>query len=712
MYFIRHFTTLYHITLVAHGVFINPGLPVDDYAELGDLQLAFMAPLYLSSEEVQCRAEFYPSTVQDAQAARWAVHLVNADPDILPNITLGIILLNDCARGSVILARAMQLLPRTSCYQATSCEDGWKYPVQPPWLTDEGLPAYDNVIAVIGPPVSSRSILTASLLAAFELPQISHAATSDELSDKATYPYFSRVIPPDRFQAQAMVSILVHHNWTYISTLNLGESYGRDGIEHVITHAREHGICVAYSGEFHNEADDAVFDDLVVKLTNHPKARVVILFMHEDHMRKLYLALDRQNQTQSFIFIAPDSFVSYAYTGIEKLFLGTFAIQPKYASVSSYNKYFDTLPIWRDEAKNFWEGVFIEDDVCFRDNSSCSQYKKVTDVENFFWSELAPGVIDSVLTLSNALDSLIRTKCPGAFQDKSLLKKCVIGKDYLKFIRNVDFEGAAQHIKFDENGDILGGYDITYFRERKDGTLGNVVIGGWSRLTETVELDDSLIDWYLINKSDDSDVPESVCAKPCGLGEFYIQGEKVCCWQCRRCRDYERVRDDLQGCETCPELTWPDQQNFTSCDPIPPTYMMWTDSLAIGLETLSAAGLLATIFIALIFIIHHNKKVIRGSSRELMVPITIGMFTAFLTVFAYLVKPTDWSCYCNYFGFHLSCTLIFGPLFLKTLRLYRIFAAAEKCETRVAMVSSNSQIAITLLIIVIEVGKPGNYKYS
>ena len=245
------FLHLFHLFLIANGVFINPDLPVDDHAYLGDLQLAIILPLYISSAEKPCRSELFPNSVQNAQASKWAVDKVNANSDLLPNVTLGIIFLNDCARGSVALARATQILPRRSCYKSASapCGNNEEFPVQEPWISDAGLPSYDNVIGVIGPEVSSRSILTASLFGAYNIPQISFAATADALSDKATYPFFSRVIPPNKFQAEAMVSLLVYFNWTYISTLNLAEDYGRNGINNVITHSKKNGICIAYSGE-------------------------------------------------------------------------------------------------------------------------------------------------------------------------------------------------------------------------------------------------------------------------------------------------------------------------------------------------------------------------------------------------------------------------------------------------------------------------------
>ena len=60
----------------------------------------------------------------------------------------------------------------------------------------------------------------------FQIPQISYASTSTELSDKTRFEYFSRVVPPDNFQAQAMVEIVKAMGWKYVSTLAVEGGYG------------------------------------------------------------------------------------------------------------------------------------------------------------------------------------------------------------------------------------------------------------------------------------------------------------------------------------------------------------------------------------------------------------------------------------------------------------------------------------------------------
>jgi len=65
----------------------------------------------------------------------------------------------------------------------------------------------------------------------FQIPQISYASTGVELSDKTRFEYFSRVVPPDSYQAQALVDLVKAFGWNYVSTLADEGNYGEKGIE-------------------------------------------------------------------------------------------------------------------------------------------------------------------------------------------------------------------------------------------------------------------------------------------------------------------------------------------------------------------------------------------------------------------------------------------------------------------------------------------------
>ncbi|GAA6100295.1 glutamate receptor, metabotropic 8b isoform X1 [Tachysurus ichikawai] len=73
------------------------------------------------------------------------------------------------------------------------------------------------------------------------IPQISYASTAPELSDNSRYDFFSRVVPPDSYQAQAMLDIVLAMGWNYVSTLASEGNYGESGVEAFVQISRETG---------------------------------------------------------------------------------------------------------------------------------------------------------------------------------------------------------------------------------------------------------------------------------------------------------------------------------------------------------------------------------------------------------------------------------------------------------------------------------------
>ncbi|RWS25565.1 metabotropic glutamate receptor 7-like protein, partial [Leptotrombidium deliense] len=120
-----------------------------------------------------------------------------------------------------------------------------------------------------------------------KIPQISYASTSVELSDKSRFGFFSRVVPPDNFQAQVMVDIVKLLHWTYVSTVAEEGDYGEKGIEAFKTLASKEGICIAEAAKIGRNAKPEEFAAIIQQLISKPNARTVVLFVDEDNCRKL-----------------------------------------------------------------------------------------------------------------------------------------------------------------------------------------------------------------------------------------------------------------------------------------------------------------------------------------------------------------------------------------------------------------------------------------
>ncbi|XP_023480512.1 metabotropic glutamate receptor 4 isoform X3 [Equus przewalskii] len=198
----------------------------------GDITLGGLFPVHgRGSEGKACGELKKEKGIHRLEAMLFALDRINNDPDLLPNITLGARILDTCSRDTHALEQSLTFVQALIEKDGTEvrCGSGG-----PPIITKP-----ERVVGVIGASGSSVSIMVANILRLFKIPQISYASTAPDLSDNSRYDFFSRVVPSDTYQAQAMVDIVRALKWNYVSTLASEGSYGESGVEAFIQKSRE-----------------------------------------------------------------------------------------------------------------------------------------------------------------------------------------------------------------------------------------------------------------------------------------------------------------------------------------------------------------------------------------------------------------------------------------------------------------------------------------
>ncbi|XP_063626987.1 metabotropic glutamate receptor 5-like [Cydia splendana] len=93
------------------------------------------------------------------------------------------------------------------------------------WGRAPAPPERAPLLGVLGPGASAAAVQVQNLLQLFSIPQVSYSATSRELSDRARFATFFRVVPSDRHQARLLVALLRAHNWTYVHAVHTDGAY-------------------------------------------------------------------------------------------------------------------------------------------------------------------------------------------------------------------------------------------------------------------------------------------------------------------------------------------------------------------------------------------------------------------------------------------------------------------------------------------------------
>ena len=201
-----------------------------------DIILGGLLRVHKGDGNGKCGEIFLDKALEHLEAVLFAIDLVNNDPHVLPNITLGYDIRDTCISENIALDESIDFLLSSGRLQLESCKESQSN-------NDSTKPP---VIAVIGAIYSSVSIPVASVFRLFNMPQISFASTSPLLSNRDLYPYFYRTVPPDNYQAQAMIDLIVSFGWDYVSTIYSNNLSGQPGINEFHNLAKAKGVYIDF----------------------------------------------------------------------------------------------------------------------------------------------------------------------------------------------------------------------------------------------------------------------------------------------------------------------------------------------------------------------------------------------------------------------------------------------------------------------------------
>ncbi|XP_077985666.1 metabotropic glutamate receptor 8-like [Glandiceps talaboti] len=656
----------------------------------GDVILGGLFPVHSPGRGTPCGNVKEDQGIQRMEAMLYAVDKINADDSLLPNITIGTHILDTCSRDTLALEQAMQFVgPKMGHVdlENVQCPNGSDPMYSPP----------QPVVGVAGASSSSVSVMVANILGLFQIPQVSYASTSSELSDKSRYEYFSRVVPPDSYQAQTMVDVVQAFGWEYVSTVASEGNYGEGGVEAFTELAKETGICIARSEKIYSDSLDSAFDRIVRYLHEKTQARAVISFVNEDDLKQLLQATERNNMTGHFIWIASDSWGTKQspVKGQEHVAEGAITVLPKRIPLPGFENYFQSLNPGNNTRnpwfKEFWESHF----KCTFNRSVagdiCTGQEKISFQSGYKQEGLVQFVVDAILAFAHALQNMKDELCPDSDEYCEEMKS-KSGEYFLQYIRKVTFKGSANtDVRFNNKGDAPGNYDI-YQYQLVNNTWEYVPIGQW---VEDLDIDITKTLWGY-------DFPDSVCSHPCppGMAMKRNVGEK-CCWVCTKCEQHEYLLDE-STCEDCGLGNWPNDTR-TGCYEIPQEYMTWTSSWAIATGAFAITGIIFETLIFAVFVSYINTPLIRASGRELMFILLIGTFLCYSMTFVIMTKPSVIKCCLERLGLGLCLVTCYAALLTKTNRISRIFNQGMRSTIRPKYTSPRSQIIICSALISLQI---------
>uniref|UniRef100_A0A914GQ16 G-protein coupled receptors family 3 profile domain-containing protein n=1 Tax=Globodera rostochiensis TaxID=31243 RepID=A0A914GQ16_GLORO len=697
----------------------------------GDIQIGALFPMHRQIAGSEgCGAIWEQYGIQRAEIAMLTVQELNK---VLP-FRLGISIRDSCWTERIAMEQTIAFL-REGVTQCSCCQTA-------------GCQKKDNpVVAIVGPAKSSTTIAVQNLLQVFRIPQIGYSATTTDLSDKEQFGYYLRVVPSDAWQAMTINQLLMHFNWTYIAVVYSAGNYGEKGFEAMERLTRSGGsdVCIAHAQKVKSLGEPTEYRNALRALNQlSRRPQVIVCFCEGMALKRMFLAQKalrleasesaaaangnnttknrikgrgkRRYYQREFQWIGSDGWADRldVVEGVEEEAAGSFSIRIHSPNVRTFEPYYFALnphnhtrnPWFRE----FWQQKFKclltvpKDDTVSR---QCTGLESLAS--GYEQDPKLSQVINAIRVVGFALREMYNDKCPSSRQNVStsaLLNaqfespcpemETINGTLLFRYMMNVSFvDEFQQEISFDASGDPPAWYDIL-----------NYVGGDHFRLAgDFRQTSDGSHRLRMLQKKlmfyDKTDVmPESVCSKPCGIGQHRRQST-ACCWTCEDCLETQFVNASTSECNDCPLGQWPEQSHRQSCKTINNEYQSMAGPAQMAAIAFASVGILCTFLCILVFVNFNSTPVVKSTTRELSFIILGGIVVCYLCTYVLLAPASDVVCFFTRTVPPIAFSAIYSALFTKTNRIARILAGSKKriLTKKPRFLSTFSQVVITWALV-------------
>uniref|UniRef100_A0A8C2WTB6 G-protein coupled receptors family 3 profile domain-containing protein n=1 Tax=Cyclopterus lumpus TaxID=8103 RepID=A0A8C2WTB6_CYCLU len=610
--------------------------------------------------QLSCQG-FGTAGFRHAMTMAFAIDEINKKPNLLPNVTLGYSLYDNCATLVIGFSAALLL--------ASGQEEQF--------LLQEECLGTPPVLGIVGDSFSTFSIATSDVLGLFNLPIVSYYATCSCLSDRQRFPSFFRTIPSDAFQVRAMIKILKRFGWTWAGLLVSDDDYGLHVSQTFQSDlAQSGGGCLAYS-EILPWGENPAELKRIVEIMKRSTARVVIVFAHQIHVIQLMEEVVRENVT-GLQWIASEAWSAAAVLQTPRFMpylSGTLGIAIRRGEILGLR---DFLLRIRPDLHIISSSNTYGHKVCTGQEDLESVGTELLDV-----SDLRPeyNIYKAVYALAYALDDMLQCEPGrGPFSGHSCATLQILKPwQLIHYLEKVNFTTSfGDQVSFDENGDALPIYDVMNWLWLPDGRTKVQSVGLVKKLAskgEELTLDEEKIFWNFDSKQS----PLSVCSESCPPGTRMARkkGQPFCCFDCVPCSEGKFSNDtDSMECTSCPEDFWSNVQR-DHCIPKKTEFLSYHEPLGICLTTTSLLGTFICAVVLGIFTYHRSTPMVRANNSELSFLLLLSLKSCFLCSLLFIGRPSLWTCQLRHAAFGISFVLCVSCILVKTIVVLAVFKASK-----------------------------------
>ncbi|XP_061576360.1 extracellular calcium-sensing receptor-like [Cololabis saira] len=618
-------------------------------------------------DPLRCAGSIDARELRFSRAMIFALEEINNSTELLPGIRLGYQIHDSCSSVPVAVHAAFQLSNGLEpvFYTGANCSGSGS----------------GSVVGVVGESGSTPTIGMSRIFGAFNIPLVSHYATCACLSDKQQYPTFSRTIPSDQFQAEALVKLVKHFGWTWIGAVRSDSDYGNNGMASFLNAALKEGICVEYSESFYRTNKRSKIQR-IADVIRSSTAVVIVAFAATGDLKILLEELDRKpSSPRQWIgseawVTAPDLLRFHFCEGA----IG-FGI-PKSVIPGLRDFVLDLSPSKVSASpmlKEFWEDAFM----CSLGKSTpadklvCDGTEDMQTLQNPYTEtsqlRITNMVYKAVYSIAHAMHNAVCKETNFTTQcDKNLRLE---SKQVFTELKKVRFSQNGYDVSFDANGDPVAVYELVNWQRSESGVMELVTVGLYDASQPVSQ--EFRISKNLTWVEGGAQVPVSVCSDSCppGTRKVLQKGKPICCYDCVECPEGEISNTtDSIDCFPCPSEFWPNAERDV-CLPKPVEFLSFDEVLAIVLAAFSVGGACLAVITTAIFFRNRTTPIVRANNSELSFLLLLSLTLCFLCSLTFIGAPSEWSCMLRHTAFGITFVLCISCVLGKTIVVLMAFKA-------------------------------------
>ncbi|XP_062993072.1 vomeronasal type-2 receptor 26-like [Elgaria multicarinata webbii] len=630
----------------------------------------------------------WKQSYQHIMALAFAVNEINENAQILCNVTLGFHIYNSYFSPSRTYLTSMKLLSTWGSFIPNyKCGFG------------------SNLLAVIGGP--DNCLHMATILCIYKIPQLTYGSFP-VMNDETQAVFFQPMFPNGAHQHRGILQLLLNFRWTWIGVLSVNDDNGERFVHDVLPKFSHSGICFDFIEKFPKMNFYSDFVDVMDQTTEinrivmESTANVIVLYGEIQSMSLLRMFLqlseveDIQRKTKVWIMTAQMDFTSISMQREWSMdFLhGALSLTIHSKEVLGFKEFLQTRnpSMGKQDGfiKVFWEQafncLFSISEIDEQSEKTCTGEEKLETLPSsiFEMSMTAHSysIYNAAYAVAHALQSMQSSKSKLRTTEDRRKPKFQNEESWQfhHFLRSVSFNNSAgQKISFDQNGELLSGFDIINWITFSNKSFLRIKVGGidpWAFPDNVFSICEDFITWP---SSFNQAQPLSLCNDNCykGFSRKKKEGKPFCCYDCLSCpKGKISSQNDMDDCSQCSADYYPsDRQDL--CLPKELTFLSYEEPLGIILASLALTFSFITALVFGIFIKHQETPIVKANNRDLTYALLVSLLLSFLCILLFIGQPDKLMCLLRQPAFGIIFSVAVSCVLSKTIIVILAFMATK-----------------------------------